>query len=162
MALSDLAQKIYDHLPSNGIKVGGITIQRDLELSKVEYGKGRDELKIEGLCVSGKGRGGSLARVEGKEPDNGKKTKGESLEIAREEKKARSRAQKELDEEVDIAYKWCKENLNYDVRKRSDVCLSYGAILVYVWDGPKAQAYQIPQLEVDKQRAAIRFAERRK
>lgn len=162
MAFSDLAQKIYDHLPPNGAKVGGITIQRDLELSKVEYGKGRDELKAEGLCVSGKGRGGSLARVEGKEPDNGKKTKGESLEIAREEKKARSRAQKELDEQVDIAYRWCKENLDYDVKRRSDVSLSYERILVAVWDGPKARMMEIPQLEVDKQRAAIRFAERRK
>ena len=154
--LSQLAQKLFEALPPNGAKIGGITLQRELEISKSEYRKARAELQERDLVIVGGGRGGSLARVEGAElPDESanKKTKGESLEIAREEKKAKSREQRELDEQVEIAYRWAKEKLNYDVRRRSDVCLSYGKILVAIWDGPKAQMVTIPELELSQMRA---------
>lgn len=164
MTLSDLAQRLYDALPEDGGKVGGITLQRDLKITKTEYGTARDELKQEGLCVSGKGRGGSLARIEGKAPEE-KKTNVESLEIAREEKKARSREQKYHDEIREIAARWCREKLDYEIRQPNEVHLSYGKILVAVWrdDGSrKADMYQIPQLEVDQIRAEIKFEERNK
>lgn len=145
--LSQLAQKLFDVLPADGSKIGGITLQRELEISKGEYIKARAEL--EGLVVIGGGRGGSLARVEGAElPDESKKTKGESLEIAREEKKAKSREQKELDEIKDLAYRWAKEKYDYDILKPSDIHLSYGRILVAIWDGSKADVVPIPEQEI--------------
>lgn len=161
MALSDLAQRVYDALPEDGSKLGGITIQNDLGITKTEYGAARDELKQEGLCVSGKGRGGSLGRVEGKAPE-AKRTKVESLELAREEKKARSRQQREYDELRDIATKWAKDKHDYDVIKPSDVYFYEGRLMVAIWDGPKAKVIPIPQLEEDQVRAEIKFAERNK
>ncbi len=150
--LSPLAQKLFEALPPNGGKVGGITLQRELEISKTEYRKARAELQEQDLVIVGGGRGGSLARVEGAEPEE-KATKGKALEYAREVKAAKSREQRELDEQVDIAYKWAKEKLKYDIKKRSDVHLSYGRILITVWKGSKGQMYRIPELELSQMRA---------
>lgn len=146
MALSDLAQRIYDRLPEDCTKAGGITLQRELEISKVEYQKGRDELKAEGLVVSGAGRGGSLGRVEGKEPE-AKKTKTEALEIAREEKGARSRAKKEHEKQIELIIDYfAKEGYPID---RRDISFSDGRPVAAVWDadGKRASMYGIPEAE---------------
>ena len=150
--LSLTAKKLFEALPPSGNKVGGITLQRELEISKTEYRKARAELQEQNLVIVGRGRGGSLARIEGAEPEE-KATQGQALEYAREAKRAKSREQRELDEQVDIAYKWAKKKLKYDIRKRSDIHLSYGRIIIAVWKGNQAQMCEIPELEFSQMRA---------
>lgn len=158
MTLSDDARNLFEALPPDG-KVGGITLQRQLDLSKLTYQSARDELKAAGLVEVGGGRGGSLGRVEDAllPEDEKPTTQADRLEFARDAKKSKSREQKYHDEIREIARKWCKENLNgYEIRQDNEVHLSYGRILVAVWrdDGSNiADMYQIPQLEVDKMKA---------
>lgn len=158
MSLSATAQRIYDHLPEDGSKVGGISLQRDLEISKLTYQKGRDELKEQGLVVSGKGRGGSLARVEGKKLEEVKApTKEERMAHAREAKVAQSRAKRESDELMEKILVYIHES-GYTQVERKDISFSDGRPVFAVWadreDGHSyAKMYGIPQLEYDKLRA---------
>ena len=64
------AQKIFYALPSDGTKVGNITLKNKLKLSDKLYIKARDELKSAGLIVIGLGRGGSVGRAKRKENAN--------------------------------------------------------------------------------------------
>lgn len=155
MTLSDDARNIFDALPPEG-KVGGISLQRELNISKLTYQAARDELKAAGLVEVGGGRGGSLGRMEGAQlPEEEKPvTQAQRLEYARDAKRAKSREQKQYDELRDLAYQWAAENFDgYQVKKPSDVYLHAGQLLVAIWDGPKAKVYAIPQLEVDKMKA---------
>lgn len=97
--ISDQAKRVFDLLPQDGSKISGIKVKDKLTLSALDYQKAKDELRAEGLVELGKGRGGTIGRVEGVETPEvvTKKTKEESLEIAREEKAARTKAQRELD-----------------------------------------------------------------
>lgn len=162
MTLSLAARTLFEALPEDGAKVGGITLQRTLEFDKTAYQSARDELKAADLVKVGGGRGGSLRRAAGAElpepekPEYTPPTPNEQLEHAREAKKYKNREQKYHDEIREIARKWCKENLNYEIRQANEIHLSYGRILVAVWrdDGSHiADMIQIPQLEVDKMRA---------
>lgn len=145
--LSDNAQRVYDHLPEDGEKLGGIAIQRELGLSKLDYQRARDELKTEGLVISGKGRGGTLARIEGKAPE-AKKSRAEALELAREEKQAKSRAKKELDRQIDLVIEYFARE-GHTVN-RSDISFSDNRPVVAVWEGPEARMYGIPHAEWDR------------
>lgn len=157
MTLSNEARTLFEQLPESGERVGGITLQRELEIGKLAYQSARDELKAAGLVQVGGGRGGSLCRVEGAAlPEDEKPaSQAERLGHAREAKKAKGREQRYYDEIKEIARQWCRENLNYEIRKDSEIHLSYGKILVAVWreDGHMADMIQIPQLEVDKRKA---------
>lgn len=157
MTLSDDARRLFEALPLDNSKVGGITLQRQLDIGKLAYRDARDELRQAGLVEVGGGRGGSLGRKEGAELlEEQITTQAQRLEFAREAKKTKSLQQKYHDEIRDIAYSWCRENLGYEIRKPSEVHLSYGRILVAVWrdDGSHmADMIQIPQLEVDKMKA---------
>lgn len=157
MTLSNEARTLFEQLPENGEKVGGITLQRELNIGKLAYQSARDELKSLNLVVVGGGRGGSLKRADGAElPEEKDTSQAVRLEHAREAKRAKSREQKYYDEIKEVARRWCRENLNYEIRKDSEIHLSYGKILVAVWrnDGSrKADMIEIPQLEVDKMKA---------
>lgn len=94
-----VATTLLEGLPKDGSKVSGGTIRDRLNLSTIEYGQAKKQLKEEGLVELGRGRGGTIRLTEkgqGFEPPK-KKTKEESLEIAREEKQARTRDQREWD-----------------------------------------------------------------
>lgn len=149
--LSAQAQRLFDHLPEDGTKIGGITIQRELELSKVEYQRARHELQNEGLAMAGKGRGGSLARIEGKEPEKAPSPQ-ERMALAREAKQANSVARKEMHGLMEkiVAY---FHNEGFTQVQAKDVNFSQGRPVAAVWKGGKAKMYGIPQLEYDKMRA---------
>lgn len=148
MKLSDNAQKIWDRLPEDYTKVGGITLQRELELSKVEYNRARDELKEHNLVESGAGRGGSLGRREGAEIETGP-SKVERMAMAREAKVAKSRERKERDELIDRVLRYCHDE-GYPQVERKDVSFSNGLPIIAIWEGPSAQMHTIPRLEYDK------------
>lgn len=67
--LASLADALLALLPSDGSSVGNVTLKRELEargyrLSDEEYFHTRQELIDRGLCVTGRGRGGSLRRCD--------------------------------------------------------------------------------------------------
>lgn len=138
--------------------MGGITLQRELSMSKLEYQKARDELKEQGLVLSGQGRGGSLRRVEGKEPEvEHEVTKVERMAHAREAKVAMSRAKKEAAAEMDKILEFIHEE-GFPLVEAKDVSFSEGRPVFAAWedDGKSAKMYGIPQLEYDKLRATRR------
>jgi hypothetical protein len=97
--LSENARRVFDVLPLDGSTLSGGKIKDRIAINTFEFADAKKELKEAGLVVLGRGRGGSLGRVEGVEAPEvaQKKSKEESLEIAREEKAAKSKAQRELD-----------------------------------------------------------------
>lgn len=161
MSLSSQATKVFDHLPKDGTSIGGITIQRELELSKLEYQRARDELKAEELVISGRGRGGSLARIEGVQPKEEKViTKAERMAIAREVKAVKSREEREMAELIEKVLGWAHEQ-GYPQVEKKDLSFYDGKFLFTVWDTwPDGRYYGrtlgIPQLEYDKLRADYR------
>lgn len=109
MALSEEAKKLFDYLPSDGTKVGGITIKKDLQWGTVKFTRAKDELREEGLVAFGRGRGGSVARVEGKEIPQGP-TPGERMAMARAAKVDQRNTAKRRDELVERARKEAEKN----------------------------------------------------
>lgn len=156
MSLSSEAAKVFDHLPADGNKIGGITLQRELDLSKVQYQKARDELKAEGLVISGAGRGGSLGRVEGVEPEVEKKTTPEErMAHAREAKQAKSRAKREVDDLIGKIVQYCHAEGYPQVEVRDVTFYEIDKPIIMVWDAGRknGRAHTIPQLDYDKLRA---------
>src|SRR5690242_20737917 len=107
--LSDNAQKLWDRLPEDCTKVGGITLQRELELSKLDYKRAAAELKERNLVEAGAGRGGSLGRREGAEIETGP-SKVERMAHAREAKVAKSRERKETTALKEKIVKYCHDH----------------------------------------------------
>lgn len=161
MSLSPEATKVFNRLPEDGTTVGGITLQRELSLSKLEYQRARDELKTEGLVISGRGRGGSLGRIEGVQPKEEKViTKAERMAIAREVKAVKSREEREMAELIEKVLNWAHEK-GYPQVEKKDLSFYDGRFLFTVWDTwPDGRYYgktlDIPQLEYDKLRADYR------
>lgn len=146
--LSDNAQKVWDRLSEDGEKVGGITLQRELDLTKVEYMRARDELKEENLVEVGGGRGGSLARREGAEIKTGP-SKQEIMAMAREAKVAKNQDRKERNATIEKIVNYCHK-AGYPQVETKDVSFSEGRPIIAIWDGPGAQMHTIPTLEFDK------------
>lgn len=102
MNISTDARRVFNLLPADGRRLSGIKVKDSLTLGSIEFKKAKRELKAEGLIELGKGRGGTLGRVEGAElpeaPEEERKpTIEENLAHAREEKAAKSKYQKDLD-----------------------------------------------------------------
>ncbi len=93
MTLSDEAKELFEYLPEDGTKVGGITAKKDLKWGTVQFQKAKDALREEGLVAFGRGRGGSIARVEGKEIPQGP-TPQERMAVARAAKASSTRISK--------------------------------------------------------------------
>jgi hypothetical protein len=68
--LSLNAKNILKALPSDGAKIGNITLRNKLKLSNELYRAGKEELKKAGLIVAGQGRGGSVGRAKREENVN--------------------------------------------------------------------------------------------
>ena len=95
---TDIAITVFEALPADGSKISGGKLKDITGLNTTQVQDAKAELKEAGLIVLGRGRGGTLSRVEGATVERPvKKTKEEALEIAREEKSAKSKAQRELD-----------------------------------------------------------------
>lgn len=158
MSLSTTAKKLFDYLPDDGTTVGGITIRKDLDLSTPEYKAAKEELREEGLVAFGRGRGGSVARVKGKEPEEAP-TPTERMAMAREVKVAKSRAKKESDTLIEKIVAYCHEE-GYPQVEARDVSFYGGSEtpIIMIWDTNRknAQAHTIPQLEYDKLQAVQR------
>ncbi len=63
-SLSKTAGQILELLPRNGKPIGNIHIRRQLEVSVEKFREARGELIDKGLVTPGKGRGGSLSRLD--------------------------------------------------------------------------------------------------
>lgn len=158
MSLSEQAERIFNRLPEDGTTVGGITLQRELELSKLEYQRARDELKTEGLAVAGRGRGGSLGRIKGAAPKEEKiVTKAERMAYARAAKAAKSREEREMADLIERVLTWI-HNHGYTQVEKKDLSYYEGRFLFTVWDNWDGEYYgktmSIPQLEYDQLRAS--------
>lgn len=136
--VSDNARKLFKALPAEG-KVGGITIREKVGLSMGEFRIAKVELKNAGLIELGKGRGGSLGRVEGAElpPEPKKADPVKRMAHAREAKQELSRAQRERDELREAAIKWGWKNYP----EADDIQAGFydGSWYVEVWKGRVAK-----------------------
>jgi hypothetical protein len=65
-ALSPEAEKLLAALPADGSTVGGLRLRSSLELDNDTYTRAKQELKVAGWIVLGRGRGGVVARVSAK------------------------------------------------------------------------------------------------
>jgi DNA-binding transcriptional regulator YhcF (GntR family) len=144
ISLTPLAQNIYNYLPTDGSGVSGGKVKEHLaegntKPSPDEFKKAKQELKEAGLVELGRGRGGTLKRrtdVEAPAPIE-KKSKEELLEIAREEKTRKNRAQKAIDDQ--------REFISQDVARKLEVhpeqvrafpeLPDMTTAIVEVWDG---------------------------
>jgi hypothetical protein len=156
MSLSAEATRVFEHLPADGTKVGGITLQRELDLSKVEYQRARDELKAEGLVVPGAGRGGSL---EGAQPQEERVvSKSERMAHAREAKSANSRERKVIQDLREKVLRFVHEEGHKQVEEKhiSFTGMDYEKPIIEVWKGGMAQIYTIKPLEWSQLRAERR------
>lgn len=114
--MNEHATKVFERLPKDGSKVGGITLQRELDLSKVEFKHAKQELVEAGLIGLGQGRGGSVYRT-GKEPTK-VVSHAERLEAAREIKSARSMDLKDRDEIRARVTALVKKQLGVDIEDK--------------------------------------------
>ena len=109
MALSEDARSLFEYLPADGSKVSGPKIKGDLGWGSAQFRLAKEELRDEGLVAFGRGgRGGSVARAEGKELPE-KPTPAQRMAHAREAKHAHSQASRNRKELMDKAYLWGKE-----------------------------------------------------
>jgi DNA-binding IscR family transcriptional regulator len=92
------AIKVYDALPAPGEKISGGKVKEATGLNTTELKAAKAELKEAGLVTLGQGRGGTIIKVEGQDIERPvKKTKEEALELAREAKVEKSRAEQARD-----------------------------------------------------------------
>lgn len=140
MPLSKLAKRLFEYLPEDGSTVGGITIRKDLDLSTPEYQAAKDELRDSGLVIFGRGRGGSVARVEGKELEK-ETTPEERMAIAREAKTAQSRERKETDRKRQIVLEFVQKTFPQVELKHISFYGSAGEVMVEVWEKGTARMY---------------------
>lgn len=157
--MSPEATKIFERLPVDGTKVGGITLQRELKITKLEYQKARDELKAEGLVLSGMGRGGSLGRVEGVEPKEERVvTKEERMAHAREAKVANSREKQKTADLKEKVMKHMHEcgHTQVELKHITFTGMDYEKPIIEVWGDHSAQIYTIEPLQWDMLRAERR------
>lgn len=97
--LSDNAKELFDELPEDGTAISGGNLKFALEISDSEFRQAKAELKEAGLVRFGRGRGGSVARLEGAEVvEIPTPTPEERMAVAREVKVAKSRERRERDE----------------------------------------------------------------
>jgi hypothetical protein len=152
--LGDNAQRVWDRLPEDCTKVGGITLQRELELSKTEYKQARDELKERDLVESGAGRGGSLGRREGVKPEEGPSLK-KRMEMAREAKAANTKDRRRTTELKEIVRDFMRQQgfSQVDNEHITFAGLDFEKPLIEVWTDSAAQIYTIKPLEWSQLRA---------
>lgn len=94
MELSKEAQKILKILPEDGSFLGGMHIRKATKMPNGKFKIAKAELKEAGLVQLGRGRGGSVARIEGVEAPAPKK------KLSKNELMAKARAAKEENEKM--------------------------------------------------------------
>lgn len=137
--------KVLEHIKKVG-KTSGGKVQSELGISEGAYKRAKDALKGAGLVTLGRGRGGTIAAVEGATiPEEPKKaTKAEVLEMAREEKQAKSRQQKEIELLRNAALEIAKkEHPDADKIEVQVWDIDSGKCYVYPWYGKVAQTHEV-------------------
>lgn len=144
--ISANARKLFNALPV-GTKVSGGKIKDRVQLSDLDYKAAKKELKQANLVELGKGRGGTIIRLEDAElPDEpATKSPEEILEIAREVKQEKSRAQKQLDK-TKAAVLEAGHRLYPDADKLV-LGLSSDEWYVEVWKDHAAKVHFVPEHE---------------
>ena len=144
--LNDNARKLFNAIPAEG-KLTGKQAKIKTGLSDIHFTNAKQDLKNEGLIVLGKGRGGTMIRVEGAElpPEKEKKTAEDHLEVAREVKREKSRAQKESDRIKAAVLAAGKKK--FPKADKLVVGLYQDDYYVEVWKDNKANVEFIPELE---------------
>jgi hypothetical protein len=144
--LNENARKLFNAIPVDG-KLTGKQAKIKTGLSDVHFTNAKQDLKKNGLIVLGKGRGGTMIRVEGAElpPEEEVKTPEEALEIAREVKKEKGRAQKEQDK-IKAAVLAAGER-KFPEADKLVIGLYQGDYYVEVWKDNKADTEFIPEYE---------------
>lgn len=140
-----LAQRLIAALPKDGSKISGGTIKDRLGIGTIEYGQAKKELKEEGFVELGKGRGGTISLT-----DKGKTytppkvtTLEERLEVAREVKAEKSKAEQERDtmREAIVQIGWQRHPDADDIKPG----LYEDRYYVEVWKGRQATPDFFPQ-----------------
>ncbi len=149
MAMSDISQdarKLFNAIPADG-KLTGKQAKIKTNLPDLRFTDAKKELKKAKLITLGRGRGGTMIRVEGAElpAEEEVKTPEESLEIAREVKREKSRAQKESDR-IKAAVLAAGEKRYPDADKLV-VGLYQNDYYVEIWKDRKANVEFIPEHE---------------
>lgn len=142
------AQKVFEYLEGKG-KVSGGTVKADLDLKDSEWRKVKDELKEAGVVTTGRGRGGTITRIDGAEPPaeaTKKLSKTEIMAAAREEKVAKSKVMKFHQEIKEYGEKIAAEKFPENRTEvhviRADYNSYWGEFHIWVWDGKKAKPHQ--------------------
>ena len=60
----EAAERIFELLPKNGLRLSGSQVKATLDLSDEEYKEAKAELKANGLVILGRGRSGTIAVTE--------------------------------------------------------------------------------------------------
>lgn len=144
--ISNDARTLFNAIPVEG-KISGAKAMEATGLGTPAYKAAKTELKKLKYIELGKGRGGTINRVEGVElPDAPKKkSKEEILEEAREVKAEKSRAQKKLDE-TKASVLAAAERLHPDAEKLV-LGLSDGSWYVEVWNNNAGKVHFVPEYE---------------
>lgn len=145
--MTDNSQKVFNVLPTDGSKMSGGKIKERLSLSSVDFDAAKKELKEAGLVTLGRGRGGTMSRVEGAEAPEIEieKTPSDRLEVAREVKRDKSRRQREIDRTKAQVLEVGRRR--YPYADELKVGLYNGEWYVEVWEGREATNYFIPEYE---------------
>lgn len=141
--ISDNARKLFNALPPEG-KVGGMSIRDRAGLSAHDFRLAKLELRDAGLVELGRGRGGSLGRIDGAElpPEPKKPSVEERLADAREIKAERSKAQRERDALREHVIEVGRRH--FPDAKEIIPGLYGNGWYIEVWDDNGAQVYAVP------------------
>jgi hypothetical protein len=142
--ISDNAKVIFELLPDDGTALTGAQILDQIEIGPESFKKAKYELKEAGCVTLGRGRGGSVTRIPGATlPEAAPKlSKAQRMELAREEKAAKSKEQKRIDAARDLAQKEMAEMLGIDISrvKAFPKFPNLDTAIVEVWDEKKKNA----------------------
>lgn len=139
--ISPTARKLFNALPADGRTIGGGKVKDRTGINTHDFKKAKDELKKAGLIGLGRGRGGSLFRLEGAElADEAVEEVADADAMAevREAKLHKSRAQKERDAMEELILAVAKRNHPEADEIKSGL---YGTRWYYeAWEGQKGSS----------------------
>lgn len=117
--ISDNAKIIFDLLPDDGEALTGNQIKEQIEFGAESFKNAKKELKEAGCVTLGRGRGGSVKKIVGAELPKAapKLSRSELMAAAREEKVAKSKQQKQIDETKKLVEDIVSKELNIETER---------------------------------------------
>lgn len=143
--MRELAESILEWLPDNGEKISGGNIRDKFSLSRKEWTEVKTYLSDAGVIELGRGRGGTVKKLDDELPPEPKKlTKEEMAAIAREAKEERSRAQKQRDGIRQSALELGQEKFQDATKIEVQVWnVDTGKCYLTVWKEKEAKIYEV-------------------